>query len=54
VSTRVAARWLELDEDTVRKFLDSGVLGYSTLGRRRRIEVVELVAFEQRNRRSAR
>lgn len=50
VSPRVAAIYLEVDEKTLRKYLRSGLLAFSQFGDRRRIEVTELVAFEQRQR----
>lgn len=55
VSVRVAAEYLERDERTVRGLMELGVLGYSlTGGGRRRIEVAELAAYEERCRVHAR
>jgi excisionase family DNA binding protein len=53
VSLRVAAVYLELDEKTLRKLIDNDELPYSRFGDRRKIEVKELVAFEERQRRRA-
>lgn len=50
VSLRVAARYLESDRRTLNKFLDEGLLQPTWFGKRRKVEVVELVAFEQRQR----
>lgn len=49
VSLRVAAAYLELDERIVRRLLEAGALSYSVTGTgRRRIEVRELAAYEER------
>lgn len=50
VNLAVAAEYLELNERTLDKFLEAGLLVYSTHGRRRRIEVTELLAYEERQR----
>lgn len=50
VSLRVAARYLEVDEKTLNKYLDSGLLGYVWRGQRRKIETTELAAYEARQR----
>lgn len=51
VSLRVAAIYLEVDPRTLGKFLDAGTLPYSEHGRRRRIAVADIVAFELARRR---
>lgn len=48
VTQRTAARWLEMDEKTLRKALDDGELGYTWFGQQRRIKVTDLVEFEAR------
>ncbi len=50
VSLRVAARYLEVDEKTLRKYLSCDLIAFSWFGQRRKIEVAELVAFEARQR----
>lgn len=50
VSLQVAAEYLEVHPMTLRKYLTEGLIPFSWFGRRRRIEVVELAAFEQRQR----
>lgn len=50
VSLRVAARYLDIDVRTLRKYLDSGLLDYVTRGERRKIEITALAAFEERQR----
>jgi len=53
VSLRVAAAYLEVDPKTLNKYLDDDLLEYLQFGRRRKIEVRELLAFERRQLRSA-
>jgi hypothetical protein len=48
VSLRVAAVYLEVDVKTLDKWLRERQLDYLVLGRRRKIEVIELVAFRRR------
>lgn len=50
VSLQVAAEYLEVHPTTLRKYLREGLLDFSRFGSRRKIEVKELVAFEQRHR----
>lgn len=50
VGLRVAAIYLECDERLVRKYLDSGVLPFAWRGQRRKIELADLLAFEERQR----
>lgn len=50
VSLRVAARYLEVERRTLNKYLAEGLLETVTFGARRRIEVLELLAFEERQR----
>lgn len=50
VSMRVAAIYLEVDVKTLNKYLASGLLSYVQRGRRRKIEVAELAAYEARQR----
>lgn len=52
VSLRVAAIYLELDPRTLGKYLESGTLAYSEFGKRRKIAVADIVAFEVSRRRS--
>jgi hypothetical protein len=48
VCLTVAAEFLECDVKTLGKWLSEGLIEYLQYGRRRRIEVVELVAFRRR------
>lgn len=50
VSLQVAAEYLEVHPMTLRKYLSEGLLDYSWFGCRRKVEVLELQAFEQRHR----
>lgn len=50
VSLQVAAEYLEVHPTTLRKYLVQGLLDFSWFGARRKIEVTELAAFEQRHR----
>lgn len=47
-SIRVAAVYLEVDEKTLRKFMDTGLLAFMQFGERRKIAISELVDFERR------
>lgn len=53
VSLAVAADYLEVDRKTLGKYLEAGMLAFTVFGRRRKITVSELVAFEARQHRSA-
>lgn len=50
VSVRTAAKYLEVDERTLRKYLDAELLECLVVGARRKIDVADLAAFEQRQR----
>jgi hypothetical protein len=50
VSLAVAAAYLEVDRKTLGIWLLDRKLAFSTFGKRRKVEVTELVAFEQRQR----
>lgn len=50
VSLRVAARYLEVDRRTLNVFIAENLLAPTWFGKRRKVEVTELVAFEQRQR----
>ena len=50
VSLRVAARYLEVDRRTLNKMLADGLLDSTSFGARQRIAIVELAAFEERQR----
>ena len=54
VSLAVAADFLEVDRQTLNKWLTAGLLAYQDYGTRRKIAVSELVAFEQRQHRERR
>jgi hypothetical protein len=51
VSLRVAAHYLDMDVRTLNKLIAAKLIAFSDFGLRRRIEVAELRAFEQRQRR---
>lgn len=48
VSLVVAAEYLEVHRTTLGKWLDAGLLAFKQFGRRRKVEVSELTAFEAR------
>jgi hypothetical protein len=48
VSLAVAADYLEVDRKTLNIYLLDQKLAYARFGRRRKIAVTELIAFEQR------
>jgi hypothetical protein len=50
VSLRVAARYLERERRTLNTFLDEGLLQPTWFEKRCKVDVVELVAFERRQR----
>lgn len=50
VSLRVAAAYLEVSPRTLHNYLDERLIDFMEFGRRRKIAVAELVAFEQRQR----
>lgn len=50
VSLKIAALYLEIDEKTLYKLLDNGLIEYVVIGRLRKIEPCELVAYETRQR----
>jgi len=50
VNLAVAAAYLEVHPMTLRKYLGNHLLAYTWFGRRRKVQVSELVAFEARQR----
>ena len=48
VSLRVAADYLGIDRRTLNNYLAAGLLAFLQLGKRRKIAVEELAAFERR------
>lgn len=52
VSLRVAAAYLEVDRKTLNKYIDCGSLAAIWFGRRRKIAVREIAAFEGRQRKA--
>jgi excisionase family DNA binding protein len=48
VSLRVAADYLGIDRRTLNNYLDAGLLAFLQFGKRRKIAIEELAAFEQR------
>ena len=51
VSTAIAAKLLSVSPGTIANLIERGEMAYVTLGRSRRIEVVELLDYLSRNRR---
>lgn len=51
VGLRVAATWLGIDPRTLGKFLDAHLLPFHQFAGRRKIAVIDLVAFEAKSKR---
>lgn len=48
VSLNLVADYLGINEKTLYKILDSGLMAYVNIGQRRKIELRELMAYEER------
>lgn len=49
-SLKCVAEYLTIDRKTLLVLLDNGELEYSRIGKRRKIAIADLIAFEQRQR----